>query len=436
MTAGVTLLVVVAFVIPLGLLVRRQADERARLEAETTAQTLAAVVVRATAGADPGLDLTDLEGLIGPIPEGSVIELPGGGQIGPGDADLGLVDEVRSSRTALSAYNTDGFGVAVPIATPGGTAIVYSSVPEEALDRGVARAWGLLGLLGAGLVAAALMISDRLGRSVVGPSQRIAVASEALGQGDLDVRVAEEGPEELQAIAQSFNRLGRRIRELLDNEREQVADLSHRLRTPLSALRLHVEQLEGEERAVLLERVDRVVAAVDDLIDEARADPMDRRGAVDIIEVIDGRARFWKVLADEQGRMFHLDLPDGPVYVDVGESETSAALDSLIGNVFAHTDSGIDFGIISRREGDWVEVEVADSGPGFPDGLDPLERGRSGAGSSGLGLDIARRFAEHAGGTLRVGSSHSGGARVVISVPVLETENEGPSQRGPHSSGS
>ncbi|REK09231.1 MAG: two-component sensor histidine kinase, partial [Actinobacteria bacterium] len=49
MTAGVTLLVVVAFVIPLGLLVRRQADERARLEAETTAQTLAAVVVRATA---------------------------------------------------------------------------------------------------------------------------------------------------------------------------------------------------------------------------------------------------------------------------------------------------------------------------------------------------------------------------------------------------
>lgn len=426
LTAGVTLLVVIAFVVPLGFLVRQQADQRGRLEAERTARTLAAVIVPAAIGAGGDLAPGDISGLIGPVPEGSLIILPDRESLGPGQPDDALIGEVRAARTALSAYRSDGgFGIAIPVVTGGGTTVVYSSVPQSSLNRGVVRAWALLSLLGVGLVAAALFVSDRLGRGVVGPSQRIAGAAERLGRGELETRVAEEGPEELVAIAVAFNQLAGRIRGLLAEEREGVADLSHRLRTPLAALRLQVEQMAPSgERESLIESVDRLRHAVDDLISEARMTSEVRSPNCDVIAVVKARLDFWRVLAKEQDRQLHVDIADAPAPVAVPESEVAAAFDALAGNVFTHTDPGVGFGVIIRVLDGTAEVEVADSGSGFPDGFDPLERGSSGAGSSGLGLDIVRRLARDASGTVRIGSSHSGGARVVLQLPLHEKTDD------------
>jgi signal transduction histidine kinase len=423
LTAGVTSLVVIAFVVPLGFLVMQQADQRARLEAERTARTLAAFIIPAAVGAGGDLAPGDISGLIGPVPDGSLIILPDGETLGPGQPDDALIDEVRAAHTALAAYRQDGgFGIAIPVVTGGGTTVVYSSVAEASLNQGVVRAWSLLALLGVGLVAAALFVSDRLGRGVVGPSQRIAGAAERLGRGELDTRVAEEGPEELVAIAVAFNQLAGRIRGLLAEEREGVADLSHRLRTPLAALQLQVEQMAPSgERESLIESVDRLRRAVDELISEARM-TTETQGAADcdVIAVVEARLEFWRVLSDEQARSLHVDITDTPAPVGVAASEVAAAFDALVGNVFSHTDAGIGFGVIVRVLDGTVEVEVADSGNGFPDGFDPLERGSSGAGSSGLGLDIVRRLARNASGTMRIGSSHSGGARVVLQLPLKE----------------
>ena len=420
LTAGVTLLVVIAFIVPLGFLVRQQADQRGRLEAERTARTLAAVVVPAAIGAGSDLDPADLSGLIGPMPEGSVIILPDGRELGQGAADMALIDEVRAAQTSLSAYTDEGrFGIAIPVVTSGGVSVVYSSVPAEVLDRGVTRAWILLGLLGLGLVGAALVASDRLGRGVVGPSQRIAAGAEQLGKGDLETRVEEEGPEELVAIAVSFNQLAGRIRGLLAAEREEVADLSHRLRTPLAALRLEVEQMEpSPESQSILEKVDRLRYAVDELITEARTSPEARSSTCDVVAVMKSRIEFWKVLADDQERKLHIDLPESEARVAMSESEVAAAFDALIGNVFSHTGAGVGFGVMIRILDTRVEIEVADGGEGFPEDFDPIQRGSSGAGSSGLGLDIVQRLARNAGGSMRLGSSHSGGAKVVLEMPI------------------
>lgn len=425
LTAGVTLLIVIAFVVPLGFLVMQQADQRARLEAERTARTLAAVIVPAAVGAGGDLAPGDISGLIGAVPEGSLITLPDGETLGPGQPDDALIDEVRAARRALSAYREDGgFGIAIPVVTGIGTTVVYSSVPQAALNRGVVRAWSLLGLLGVGLVAAALVVSDRLGRGVVGPSQRIAGAAERLGRGELETRVAEEGPEELVAIAVAFNQLAGRIRGLLAEEREGVADLSHRLRTPLAALQLQVEQMAPSgERKSLIDSVDRLRRAVDELISEARMTTETTSAGCDVIAVVEARLDFWRVLSEEQARSLHVDIAGTPAPVGVPASEVAAAFDALVGNVFSHTDAGIGLGVIVRVLDGSVEVEVADSGNGFPDGFDPLERGSSGAGSSGLGLDIVRRLARNASGTMRIGSSHSGGARVVLQLP-LQAEQE------------
>lgn len=425
LTAGVTLLVVIAFVVPLGFLVMQQADQRGRLEAERTARTLAAVIVPAAVAAGGDLAPGDISGLTGPVPEGSLIILPDGQTLGPGESDDALIDEVRAARSALSAYRTDGgFGIALPVVTSGGTTVVYSSVPQASLNRGVVRAWSLLALLGVGLVVASLVVSDRLGRGVVGPSRRIAGAAERLGRGELETRVAEEGPEELLAIAVAFNQLAGRIRGLLAEEREGVADLSHRLRTPLAALQLQVEQMAPtREREALVDSVDRLRRAVDELISEARMITGTQSAGCDAIGVVEARLDFWRVLSKEQNRSLHVDIPDTPAPVGVSESEVAAAFDALVGNVFSHTDPGVEFGVIIRVLNETVEIEIADSGHGFPEGFDPLERGSSGAGSSGLGLDIVRRLASNASGRVRIGSSHSGGARVVLELP-LEGETD------------
>ena len=96
------------------------------------------------------------------------------------------------------------------------------------------------------------------------------------------------------------------------------------------------------------------------------------------------------------------------------------ALDALIGNVFAHTPEGVAFRVaVARSSATTAWVEVADDGPGIP-AADVLERGRSEAGSTGLGLDIARRTAERGGGSIEIGSSPSGGARVRLVLHAAE----------------
>jgi signal transduction histidine kinase len=107
-----------------------------------------------------------------------------------------------------------------------------------------------------------------------------------------------------------------------------------------------------------------------------------------------------------------VDLPDGPAAVRVSAADLGAAVDALLGNVFAHTPEGTPFGVVVRlRAGGGAEVVVTDRGPGLPDGA--VDRGRSGAGSTGLGLDIARRTAEASGGALRMESSPAGATVVV-----------------------
>ena len=140
---------------------------------------------------------------------------------------------------------------------------------------------------------------------------------------------------------------------------------------------------------------------------------------VDVVVVLEARIKFWGLLAEDQGREFHVDIPAGPAPVKATREDSAAAFDALIGTVFTHTSAGVGFGIIARAGDEMVEIEIADDGDGFPEGLDPVQRGASAAGSSGLGLDIARSMAAKAGGELVVGSSHTGGARVLLRLPVV-----------------
>lgn len=427
---GVTGLVVVAFVLPLAVLVSRQADQRGRLEAERTAQALAAVVVRVVATTGGELEATSLERAIGEIPPKAALILPAGEILGATPIDRDLVAAITRDRSSRSGYIDTGFAVGVPILTRSGMVVVYSSVSTETLRHGVARAWTWLGLLAAVLMAAGMVVAAQLGRSVLEPSQALAEAAERLGRGDLSTRVETIGPPELMAIAEAFNSLADRIRFLLDAEREQVADLSHRLRTPLTALRLQTEQLEdGEERTILLNKVDRLGAAIDELINQARRRPVEGPAQCLLDETARKRLDFWQVLAEEQQRDVKVSLGAFGRRVGVAETEMAAAIDAMVGNVFSHTGPEVGFSVLTVSWEDRVELIVEDDGPGFPIGLEAADRGVSGGGSTGLGLDIVGRLASRLGGEMLLEEGASGGARVRVILPSVNapTQERAPS---------
>ena len=126
------------------------------------------------------------------------------------------------------------------------------------------------------------------------------------------------------------------------HEREAVADLSHRLRTPVTALRLDVESLpHGPDRDRLTADVDEMTRQIDVLIREARR-PV-REGVEarsDACAIVRERVEFWQALAEDQGRRVGLSLPDRPCQVRAGAADLEAALDALLGNVIAHTPEG------------------------------------------------------------------------------------------------
>jgi signal transduction histidine kinase len=208
---------------------------------------------------------------------------------------------------------------------------------------------------------------------------------------------------------------------LLQQERETAADLSHQLRTPLTALRLDIEALDnGDVRTRLLDDVDELSRHVDFVIREARREVRRQPGvSTDIIAMVETRLAFWRPLAEEQGRSVAESIPEAQALVDIPGEDAEAMIDALIGNIFAHTPEGSGLAIDAALS-DTVSITIADDGPGFADGT-VVERGVSGSDSTGLGLDIARRTAESAGGTMAIGrSTRLSGAEVVIRLPIAE----------------
>ena len=416
---AVTSLVVIAFTVPLGLLVRQQADERARAAAERQVQSVAADVVREVVAASGNVEPATLSSRLLPLPANVSLLLPDGSIVGEAEAGSEVTRQAAQRGGSFNAYTDEGWELALPVLTRSGSVIVWAAVPESQLRQGVQDAQLLLGMLGVGLIVISLGVASRLGRSLTEPVTDLAEAASALAEGDLGTRVAVDDPPEFAAVADAFNQMAPRLQELIDLEREEVADLSHRLRTPLTSVRLQAEAIvDPDQRVSLLAQVDRLQQAVDELIAEARRRPVEGAPASDLNSVVTRRVAFWSVLAEEQEREFTVHLSDEPLPVAVSDAEMGAALDALIGNVFVHSPQGSSMEILTASTEGSALLTVGDAGPGFAVGLDPLERGVSSAGSSGLGLDIVGRLAERLGGSIELGRSDLGGAAVVVQVPL------------------
>jgi signal transduction histidine kinase len=411
LSLATTALVVISLLVPLALLVSRQAADAARVQAEREAQELAAVIGLAVTLEIP---VEDLEGLIGPLGDGRLIVLETGETIGAPRLGQGsLVPSALGDQATIAQVVEGGWEIALPVIGRDGTAVVDLFVTNGEMTEGVMTAWLLLGALGLVLVVAAVFVADRLGANLVRPVEDLAVSAHALAEGDLEVRVEPRDPAELREMGEAFNYLADRLDHLLAAEREGVADLSHRLRTPLTSLRLEAERLgDPAERAAIVAHADRLERAMDQVIEMARSPGGRGSNECDLNTVVGGRAAFWRVLADESGRAMEVVLGDDVGLVRLGADEVSAVVDTLVDNVFTHTPPGVGMSLTTGRgaRGPWLEV--ADLGPGFR-GHTP-GRGVSPGGSTGLGLDIVRKAAAATGGDLHVEDRPGGGAVVHV----------------------
>jgi signal transduction histidine kinase len=253
-----------------------------------------------------------------------------------------------------------------------------------------------------------------LARSLVRPLTAVALAADRLAGGDRSARAVVAGPHEVRRAGAGLNRLADRIDLLISDERESVADLSHRLRTPLTVLRIDAESLRD---ARLLDDVAAMERTVSEIINETRQRGGRQPGiACDATAVIAERVAFWRPLAEDQDRVMSVTVPAGPAPVRVSAEDLAACADVLFENVFTHTPEGAALMVrLSHQAGGGAWLVVADDGPGFPPG-GPVRRGLSRGGSTGLGLDIARRAAEASGGTMTIGRSPSGGGSVTLGL--------------------
>lgn len=418
---AVTSMVAIAFLFPLAILTRDLAADRELAAAERDASAIARLIVVIP---EAGGEVT-VEDLVFPDGGGerpmTVVE-PDGTAVGDPLVEGEDISPALAGATFRRAI-AGGEAVYVPVLTADGTYVVRAVASTEAMTEGVFRTWAILGTLGVVLVLIAVGVADRLGRSVVRPVEELSAAASRLGEGDLDVRVDPDGPSEIEEVGRAFNRLAVQMEDLLQSEREDVADLAHRLRTPLTAARLTAESLpDDDRRSMILIQLDELHRVTDHIIDEARRS--DRRATTayaNLTSVASARARFWEPLAVDEGRQLAVDVPQQAAIVAIPASDLAAGVDALIGNVFAHTPIGTDFSFTVRLADASANVIVSDDGRGFPEGIDATGRGSSGGSSTGLGLDIVSRLAESVGGTLAIGRSPSGGARVVLEVPLIVT---------------
>lgn len=268
------------------------------------------------------------------------------------------------------------------------------------------------------LVCCALVLAVR---RITRPMQDLASAAAQIGRNQAIQPVPETGPVEVRVAARSFNAMAVRLQELVGRQRATLWALGHDMRTPLTAMRLHIEMLDAEsDRAALLRGYEALDRVVDDALWLARAGTDIRPfELVDLAAVTESAVAAARAASPAQAHRLRPD-PSDALLVRGRSHEIERAVRNLIENALAHGGPAIciQAAILSETE---ASVMVSDNGPGFPEAVlaepgKPFLRGdeaRTTPGT-GLGLAIARAVSESLGGRLVLGTSGEGGALATI----------------------
>jgi two-component system sensor histidine kinase BaeS len=424
-------------VVGLGTLLLTRFDTRARNEEDLARRVseLAAVVaevrpVRAapvTARLAPALDLDSAQVVR--------LDAPGPG-LDPAD-----VARLRAGET-ISSRDGDTARAAAPLPTEGGVPPVRALLATDSIAADVGAAGGWFLVAGAATVLLGVLGALWVARTLAGPLADAEAATRRIADGDLAARVPEPSPidDELAGLVRSINAMAASLEQSRRAERDFLLSVSHDLRTPLTSISGWAEALTdgtaadpaAAGRTILTEsgRLDRLVRDLLDLARlRARAFALARR-PVDLRDVAVGTTEGLRPDLEDAGLAVRLDIPDAPVVVDGDADRLAQIAANLIENAGRHATAAVDVTVevTATPHGPCALLAVADDGPGIPvearpgifERLDTGSRPTARRGSgSGLGLAIVRELARAMDGDVVATDADGGGARLVVSLPVV-----------------
>jgi signal transduction histidine kinase len=283
-----------------------------------------------------------------------------------------------------------------------------AEAPKSELSVRVHRAWLLIAVLSAASVAIATALAAVQARRLNRPLRTIARRAAELGDGDFSVRIGRFGIPEFDTIAQGLDTSAGRIAELVAREREFSSNVSHQLRTPLTAMRLRIEEAgltsdpgeRADEIDAALAETDRLERTIDALMAHARqAHDQDAR-PVDLAAVVRDHVERWQPLFSVADRKLEM---RGPAHMlaSATRGTVGQVLDVLLENALRHG-RGPTL-IVLADDGRHASLVVRDCGAGIgPREREAIfERGASRGGGAGIGLHLARALAEADRGKLR-----------------------------------
>jgi signal transduction histidine kinase len=436
--------VLLALELPLGLSFANAEHRRLTSQVQTDAYALALRVGEAMADSPPTEGLPRLTRLFHRQTGMRAVVVDAGGRVvaatGAHEPNPGQ-DLSRRSEIAAAARGRQSTGerplpsgqvlsVTVPVLSSNdAVGAVRVSAPLGVVAERTRDHWLLLAGLGGVVAMVVLLVSVLLARSFTRPLAALDAGAARLGEGDLAARVdVPDDPPELHGLARSFNATAARLETLVLAQQAFVADASHQLRTPLTALSLRLENLEEEGSDFRVEdlqgartEVRRLARLVDGLLTLARAeDAAAPTTDIDVSAVLAGRRDAWEAVAVERGVRLEADTEAPGVRSVPGRLEQ--ILDNLLSNALDVAPAGTAVTMTAARAGAKVRLEVADAGPGMTpeqrarafDRFWRAEPSRRDRGGFGLGLAIVGRLVAADGGTVQLGDAPQGGLSVVL----------------------
>ncbi|WP_217237063.1 HAMP domain-containing sensor histidine kinase [Streptomyces sp. AC555_RSS877] len=320
------------------------------------------------------------------------------------------------------------------------------TVPARASDRGGAvrivystsdmtgrlwQIWGFRAGLAVLVLAAAAAIGAVAARRITAPLRELNAMASRFSDGDLTARSAVTGPTETQTLARTLNQAGERLDTLIASQRIFVADASHQLRTPLTALRLSLDNIaDGVDDEFVREDVEQATAEVvrmsrlvNGLLVLARAEAkVTAAEPLSLSDIVNDRLAVWRPAADERGVTVALGgSADGRLLVLTSPGHLDQVLDNVLSNALEVSPDGGTITVRMETRGDEVVLSVLDEGPGMSDpeksrAFDRFWRGQglTGRSGSGLGLAVVKQLVTDDGGTVTLRDAPGGGLCVEI----------------------
>ena len=413
-------LAVTVFGVPLAILVQRMVVSDEQGELERLALRTAVDVGPTYASGDP-IELPSAEAAV----QLAVYDQAGSRIAGRGPRELD--QPLRGSLKGVPVDTRDGLlAVAVPVGAGERVfAVVRASSASSVVEHRVWWLWA--GMAGIAVIAAAsaLLLARRLSMVLVRPLIELEQVSTELGDGNFGARANPSGVAEIDHAGAALNRTADRLSALIARQRSFTADASHQLRTPLTRLRLELENgLEGDpdglRRAVQegLASADVLAQTVDDVLAVTHGDGGGGSFAVEVL--LDGIREGWHATLAAQDRPLRVRWEPGLVVV-ASLPATRQIVQALVDNAYRHGSGVVQ--IQARDVGGAVAIDVLDEGASDGGGPVRVEVTDTAQPRTGRGLGLARSLAEAEGGRLTTGTQ-DGLTRVSVYLPA-RPEGEG-----------